>query len=129
MSKNKLLKQEVEALAHEYLRQLYITHTTILSEIQQNNKAGLTKEKINLVLVRYLNAAFMMAKWRYFDDQPAPFGMWANVNKVIRVAEELSIMNANIFLYDFHKKEMSIATLLKRGFMLDTLQRGSYTHL
>lgn len=129
MSKNEFLKQEVEATAHDYLRQLYTTYTTILSEYQGNNKNGLTKDKINLVLARYLNASFMMAKWRYFDDQPAPLGMWANVHKIIRVAEELSIMNKNLFLYDSHKKEMSIATLLKRGFMLDTLQRGSYTQL
>jgi len=86
-------------------------------------------EKINLILARLLNATFIMAKWRYFDDQPAPVGTWDNVHKVIKTAENLAIVNKNIFLYDFQIKETSIATLLKRGFMMDTLQKGNFTRL
>ncbi|HSR02174.1 MAG TPA: hypothetical protein VLM20_05210, partial [Methylophilaceae bacterium] len=41
----------------------------------------------------------------------------------------LSILNKNLFLYSFQIKETSIATLLKRGFMVDTLHKGNYTQL
>lgn len=129
MSKNEELKRDVEESAQGYLRQLYAAYTMVIAEFQQNNKVDLTKGKLNLLLARYLNTAFMMAKWRYFDDQPAPLGMWSNVHKIIRIAEELSLMNKELFLYDFQNKETSLATLLKRGFMLDTLQKGSYTHI
>jgi hypothetical protein len=39
----------------------------------------------------------MMAKWRYFDDQPAPVGTWTNVHNVIKYAENLAMMNKNLF--------------------------------
>jgi hypothetical protein len=70
-----------------------------------------------------------MAKWRYFDDQPAPVGTWTNVCKVIKSAEKLAVMNTNLFLYDFQKKETSLATLLKQGFMMSTLQKSNYSHI
>jgi hypothetical protein len=127
LNKNPELKKEVEKTVYEYLRQIYSTYTHVIVEYQQQEKAILNSEKINLLLARYLNAAFMMAKWRYFDDQPAPVGLWSNVHKVIKAAEELTMLNKELFLYDFQNKETSLATILKRGFMLDTLQKGSYT--
>ena len=129
LNKNSELKKEVEVVSYAYLRQLYSTYTQIIVEYQQQNKSILNVEKMNLLLARYLNAAFMMAKWRYFDDQPAPLGVWNNIHKVVRVAEELSMMNKEVFLYDFQNKETSVATIMKRGFMLDTLQKGSYTQV
>ena len=127
LASNADLKKEVEVVVYEYLRQLYATYTQLIVEYQHENKALLNTEKLNLLLARYLNAAFMMAKWRYFVDQSAPLGMWKNIHKVIRVAEELNSLNKDLFLYDFQHKETSLAAILKRGFMLDTLQKGSYT--
>lgn len=121
------LKKEVEVVVYEYLRQLYATYTLIITEYQHENKPLLNTEKLNLLLARYLNAAFTMAKWRYFGDQPAPLGMWGNIHKLIKAAEELKALNRDMFLYDFQNKETSLAAILKRGFMLDTLQKGSYT--
>jgi hypothetical protein len=127
LTNNASLKKEVEEVVYEYLRQLYTTYTLIISEYQHENRPLLNSEKINFLLARYLNAVFMMAKWRYFDDQPAPLGMWKNVHKVIKAAEELKALNKNLFLYEYQNKETSLAAILKRGFMLDTLQKGSYT--
>lgn len=126
---NDALKKSVETVVYEYLRRLYATYTLILDESLQKNKITLGTDEVNLILVRYLNALFLMAKWRYFDDQEAPLGVWNNVHKVIRLAEAQSIMNKNLFLYNFQKKETSIAAILKRGLMLDTLQKGSYNPL
>jgi hypothetical protein len=86
-------------------------------------------EKLNLTLARQLKATFSMAKWRYFDDQPAPTDTWSHVCKVIKCAENLSILNNNLFLYDFQRKETSLATLLERGLMMDTLQKSNYSLL
>ncbi len=127
MNKNVTLRKEVEEIVHHYLRQMYTTYVTLITAYQSQSKLNITAEKNNLVLGRCLNAAFMMAKWRYFDDQPAPIGMWKNVHKIIRTAEASAMMNTEFFLYDFQKKETSIATLLKRGFMLDSMQKGSYS--
>jgi hypothetical protein len=127
LNKNNELKNEVEVAIYEYLRQLYSTYMHILTEYQQQANIVLSADKINLLLARYLNTAFMMAKWRYFDDQPAPVGLWSNVHQVIKIAEKLTMLNKELMLYPFHHKETSLAVILKRGFMLSTLQKGSYT--
>jgi hypothetical protein len=123
------MKNDVQVVAYEYLRQLYASYSQILDVYKAQKKVKLTTEKINHLLARYLNAAFMMSKWRYFDDQPAPHCVWDNVHKIIIIAEELAIMNKNLFLYNFQIKETSIAAILKRGFMVDTLHKGNYSQL
>lgn len=127
MNKNSDVKKDIEMAVYAFLRQLYLTYTHIIVEYKQQSSILLNTKRINLLLARYLNAAFMMAKWRYFDDQPAPVGLWSNIHQVIKIAEELTIINESLFLYDFQHKETSLATLLMRGFMLNTLQKGSYT--
>lgn len=127
MNKNSDVKKDIEMAVYAFLRQLYLTYTHIIVEYKQQSSILLNTKRINLLLARYLNAAFMMAKWRYFDDQPAPVGLWSNIHQVIKIAEELTIINKSLFLYDFQHKETSLATLLMRGFMLNTLQKGSYT--
>jgi hypothetical protein len=114
---------------YTYQRQLFITYSNFLDFYQAQNKIVLANEKINLAFARLLNAAFAMTKWRYFDDQPAPEGTWLAVCKVIKCAENLSLMNINLFLYEHQKKEISLAALLKQGFMMHTLQKGNYTRL
>ena len=126
---NKKLENSIYNAAYLYYRQLYIAYTQFLGFYEMQNKVVLSEDKMNLILCRLLNAAFAMAKWRYFDDQPAPTGMWSNVHKVIRFAENLAIMNNNLFLYNFNRKETSIATILKQGFMMDTLHKGNYSRL
>ena len=127
------LSREVETkiynTVYSYQRQLYVAYTQFLDCYLAQNKIVFADTKMNLILARHLNATFAAAKWRYFDDQPASIGTWENVCKVIKCAENLSLMNTNLFLYDFQSKETSISTLLKRGFMLDSLQKSSYTHL
>ncbi|PPD18098.1 MAG: hypothetical protein CTY27_02425, partial [Methylotenera sp.] len=126
---NKKLEASIYNAAYLYYRQLFVSYTQFLTCYEAQNNVFVSEDKINLILCRLLNAAFAMAKWRYFDDQPAPAGMWSTVHKVIRLAENLAIMNKNLFLYSFHRKETSIATLLKQGFMMDTLHKGNYSRL
>jgi hypothetical protein len=123
------VETEVSNTVYSYQRQLYVAYTQFLDLYLAQNKIVFADTKMNLILARHLNATFAAAKWRYFDDQPAPIGTWENVCKVIKCAENLSVMNTNLFLYDFQTKETSLATLLKRGFMMDSLQKSSYTRL
>lgn len=126
---NKTLEAELYNVAYAYQRQLYVAYTQFLDLYLGQNKIVFSNEKINLILCRHLSTTFAMAKWRYFDDQPAPIGTWANVCKVIKCAENLALLNTNLFLYDHQKKETSIATLLERGFMVDTLHKGNYSRM
>jgi len=129
LTNNHTLKKSIEVVMYEYLRRLYATYTLILDEVLNQQKLTLGVEDTQLILARYLNTLFLMAKWRYFDDQAAPTGVWSHVHQVIRIAENMHIMNKSLFLYRTQKKETSIAVILERGFMLDTLQKGSYSQL
>lgn len=126
---NKALESEMYDAVYSYQRQLYVKYTQFLDAYLVQKKTIFADDKMNLILCLYLNATFEMAKWRYFDDQPAPTGMWTNMCKVINCAEKLSMMNKLLFMYENQKKETSIAALLKQGFMLSTLQKGNYNRL
>ncbi|HQN65842.1 MAG TPA: hypothetical protein PLR90_04035 [Methylophilus sp.] len=119
------MQGRIQSVVYDYYRQLYIAYTKFLDIYQYQNKVQIDLEKINLILARHLNVTFQMMKWRYFDDQPAPPGAWLCVHNIIKYAENLAIMNTNLFLYDFHEKETSIASILEQGLMMDTLQAGN----
>jgi uncharacterized protein YqgV (UPF0045/DUF77 family) len=127
------INREVEAnifnAVYSYQRQLYVVYTQFLDVYQAQNKIVIDVEKINLILCRHINATNAMTKWRYFDDQPAPIGTWENVCKVIKCAENLAILNTNLFMYDYQRKESCLAALLKQGFMMSTLHKGSYSRV
>ena len=114
---------------YSYQRQLFIAYTQFLDFYLVQAKIVISQEKLNLTLARLLNATFAMTKWRYFDDQPAPDGTWIHVCKVIKCAENLSLLNTNLFMYDHQKKETSLASLLKQGFMMDALHKGNYSRV
>lgn len=126
---NKKIEASTYSAVYLYYRQLFVAYTQFVTCYQNQKKVVLAEDKINLIVSRLLNAAFSMAKWRYFDDQPAPAGTWAAVHNVIRLAENLAIINKNLFMYSFDKNETSIATILKQGFMMDTLHKGNYSRV
>ena len=126
---NSELEAEIFNSAYSYQRQLYIAYAQFLDLYQAQNKVVVEVEKMNLILARYINATNGMTKWRYFDDQPAPIGTWENVCKIIKCAENLAILNTNLFMYDYQRKECSLAALIKQGFMMDTLHKSSYSRL
>ena len=126
---NTALEAELFNSAYSYQRQLYVAYAQFLDLYQAQNKVVINVEKMNLILCRYINATNGMAKWRYFDDQPAPIGTWENVCKVIKCAENLAILNTNLFMYDYQRKESCLAALLKQGFMMNTLHKSSYSRL
>lgn len=124
---NKTLSDDIYAAVYQYQRQLYVAYTQFLDFYTSQKLIVVELEKFNLTLARQLSATFAMSKWRYFDDQPAPTGTWNHVCKVIKCAENLSILNTNLFVYDFQRKETSLAALLEHGFMMDTLQKSNYS--
>ncbi len=126
---NKKLSNDIYTAMYQYYRQLYVAYTQFLDFYSSQKAVVINIEKINLTLVRHLNATFSMTKWRYFDDQAAPVGTWSHVCKVIKYAENLAILNTNLFIYDFQRKETNLAAVLERGLMMDILQQSNYNRL
>jgi len=115
------MQHDVYVVASEYHRQLYTAYSQLFDALQLAPSRKLQSDTVKQLLARYLNAIFMMLKWRYFKDQSAMVGVWTNVHKIIKTAEELALMNKSFFLYGSQVKETSIAAILERGLMLDTL--------
>lgn len=126
---NKKLSENIYTVMYQYYRQLYVAYTQFLDLYLSQKLVVIDIDKLNLALARHLNATFTMTKWRYFDDQAVPTGTWEHVCKVIRCAEKLAILNNNLFVYDFQRKETNLAALLERGFMMDILQKNNYNRL
>ncbi len=126
---NKSLESEIYNAVYSYHRLLSVTYTRFLDAYLAQKKTVVADDKLNLILCLNLNATFAMSKWRYFDDQAAPTGTWINVCKIIKCAENLSMLNTSLFMYEYQKKEISVAALLKQGFMLSTLQKGNYNRM
>ena len=126
---NTVLEAELFNSAYSYQRQLYVAYSQFLDLYQAQNTVLISVEKLNLILCRHINATNSMAKWRYFDDQAAPIGTWESVCKVIKCAENLAILNTNLFMYEDQNKECSLAALLKQGFMMNILHKSNYSKL
>jgi hypothetical protein len=126
---NKKLSENIYTVMYQYYRQLYVAYTQFLDLYLSQKLVVIDIDKLNLALARHLNATFTMTKWRYFDDQAVPAGTWEHVCKVIRCAEKMAILNRNLFVYDFQRKETNLAAILERGFMLDILQKSNYNRL
>lgn len=123
---NKTLESRVIDVVYSYQRRLYLSYKALIDFIVKE-KLNITVDQIHLLLTRAVNAAFLMAKWRYFQDQVAPVGSWTQIHELVRVVERLSLLHKNILLYENDEKAITLATLLVRGYMLDTLTKGSYS--
>ena len=122
---NKALEDRVINIVYAYQRRLYLARKALVDFIV-TQKLNITVEQVRLLLARTLNAAFIMTKWRYFQDQVAPVGTWQQVYELVRIVEKLALAYKTFFLYEDDEKEISIATLLVQGYMLDTLTKGSF---
>ncbi len=127
LHKDKSGQHDIYVVASEYHRRLYAAYTHVFTALESDQKIQLEAEQRKLFFARYLNAIFMMLKWRYFNHQPATPGVWASVHKIIKTAEELSLLNKSFLLYDFQVKETSMAAILERGYMVDTLHQGHFS--
>ncbi len=123
---NKVLESRVVDIVYGYQRRLYLSYKALLDFIV-TEKLNITVEQIHLLLARTINAAFLMAKWRYFQDQVAPIGTWIQIHGIVKTVERLSLLHQSILLYENDEIEITLASLLVRGYMLDTLTKGSYS--
>jgi len=126
-NKDKSGQHDIYVVASEYHRRLYAAYTQVFTALESDQHLQLNPEQLKLFFARYLNAIFMMLKWRYFNQNSAAVGVWQNVHKVIKTAEELSLMNKSFLLYDFQVKETSMTSIVERGLMLDTLHQGHFS--
>lgn len=123
---NKMMESRIVDTVYVYHRRLYLSYKKLIDFIV-SEKLDITVEQIHLLLARSINAAFVMAKWRYFQDQIAPIDSWILIHGIVKVAERLSLLRQSILLYENDEKEITLASLLVRGYMLDTLTKGSYS--
>ena len=123
---NKELEANIVAVTYTYHRRIYLAYIALVDYIV-NQKLEITNERILLLLAHTVNASFTMTKWRYFQDQVAPVGAWTHLHTLVKIGEKLSLLHRDTFLYENDAKEITLAALFVRGYMLNTLTKGSFS--
>ena len=124
---NKKVGDSIDALVYPYCRRIYLAYVQVVEkQFEQQDTTLLKHDALAFLLCRTINAAFLMLKWRYFDDQPAPLGTWHQVNKIFKYAENSTLLNDRVVLYRHEGTVTDFSSLYVTGLMLSTMQKGNY---
>jgi hypothetical protein len=125
---NKNVGDAIDSLVYPYCRRLYLSYLHAAEQqFEQGTTHLLKHDELVFLLCRAINAAFTMLMWRYFDDQPAPVDTWKQVNKLFRYAENSTLLNDRIVLFQQEDKVTDFSSLYVAGLMLSTMQKGNYS--
>lgn len=124
---NRTVQDAIFQAVYQYQRSLFLQYTQLIALISKTDHKTFEVNDIALLFCRQLNAAFLMAKWRYFEDQPAPVNTWADVFSSCKMMEQMGLKSVSALLYPADETEISVAHLLKFGLLMDTLVKGSFT--
>jgi hypothetical protein len=124
---NKNVGDAIDAMAYPYCRRLYLSYLQVVEQQFEHASTHLLKhDELAFLLCRAINAAFSMLMWRYFDEQPAPVNTWTQVNKLFKYAENSTLLNDRVVLFQQDGKATDFASLFVAGLMLSTMQKGNY---
>ncbi len=123
---NRTLEAHIANVTYDYHRRMYLAYIKLVDYILKQ-KFGITNERMLLLFARTINTSLTMTKWRYFQDQVAPVGGWMHLHTLVKIAEKLTLLHKSILLYENDDKEVSLANLLFRSYMLGTLSKNSFS--
>lgn len=124
---NKKLANELELANYTYLRQIYLAYLQTTDAYFKQDPTLFSKKEAAKLFCRQLTAGFAMAKWRYFDDRPAPVDFWLRVYKTFSHAEMLSILDEKVAIFTSDETPTNCQILILVGQMLSTLQINNYS--
>jgi len=90
------LETNITEACYNYSRQSYIYHLKLVELVISPVKAALTEEKLLLLLVRTLNTAFNMLKWRAFLQQNQPTKIWLQTFLLYKIAHTKNLLNTPV---------------------------------
>jgi hypothetical protein len=114
------LEERIANAVFLYHRQLFLIYSTLIENLAPSQpKALLT------MLVRAINNATQMIKWRYFHYQSAPANVWLQLSRIYLVAEKLGITDTYVRIYE-NREITTLSSAYIQACMLGSLESLSF---
>lgn len=123
------LRPELEDLTantmYFYLRQLFIVYRSFIDRfLDASGDIIFTYNRLPVILGRALEAAYSMARWRYYRQQSVADMTWPEIYGLYRILEQESLLDLTVPLYQ-DEPEVHLAAAFVQACMLDSLGNSS----
>lgn len=94
------LESRISEVMYFYHRQIFVGYRSLAIQFFATaDDVIFTYDRLPLVLGRALSAAYSMAKWRYFLQQPAAGMAWSEIFEIYKILEQESLLDFIVPLY------------------------------
>ena len=108
-----------------YHREIFATYLALL-----RNPAPVEHLVLHTMLLRAMNTATAMVKWRFYKFQSAPANIWLQISKLYKVAEKHFLQNEAMAIYfdptSAEQKLTTISSMYIQACMLGSLEGLSF---
>ncbi len=119
------LETDIWETVYYYYRHLYNGYHKLINDYTSPvGQVIFSFDYLPLILMRAMNAGFMMIKWRYFRQQAATDTIWLNMHRMYQIAEQESLTRASVVLYP-GSLETNIEESFAQAWMLDNLSHNN----
>lgn len=114
------LEERIGNAVFLYYRQQFLIYNTLIQHL-----APFQPSTLPVMLVRAINNATQMIKWRYYNYQSAPANVWLQLAKMYLIAEKNAILDQYVKTYD-DQEISTIASAYMQACMLGSLESLSF---
>ncbi|MES2012300.1 MAG: hypothetical protein V4445_00980 [Pseudomonadota bacterium] len=110
------IEERIENTVFLYHRQIFLIYFGLIETLAPINHPSLP-----VILIRAMNSAIQMIKWRYYSYQSSPANIWLQLSQLYKIAEQQSLLNSNIQSYT-DQESIKISTVYIEACMLGSLE-------
>jgi hypothetical protein len=123
------LENKISETMYFYHRQIFIGYRSLTKRfLETADDIIFTYNRLPLVLGRALQAAYSMAKWRYYLQQPVAGMTWSEIFEIYKILEEESLLDLTVPLYR-GELDSHLAASFVQACMLDSLGQSGLNKL
>ncbi|NOU24518.1 MAG: hypothetical protein HOO90_03175 [Methylotenera sp.] len=114
------LEERIANAVFLHYRQQFLVYNTLIQHL-----APFQPSTLPMMLVRAINNATQMIKWRYYNYQSAPANVWLQLAKLYLIAEKNAILETYVRTYE-DQEITTIASAYIQACMLGSLESLSF---
>ena len=114
------LEERITNSVFLYHRQMFLIYFAAIENFGKNRHPCLL-----LMLVRAINSATQMIKWRYYTYNSAPANVWLQISQLYKIAENQFLLEQSVQIYD-DQQSITITIAYIQACMLGNLESLSF---
>lgn len=115
------LENKMAESMYFYHRQIFVGYRSLIKHfLETSDNIIFTYNRLPLVLGRALQAAYSMARWRYYRQQSIADMTWSEIFEIFKVLEQESLLDLTVPLYH-GEPDAHLAASFVQACMLDSL--------